>query len=215
MKPLHRIISISFFILIFSTASCQKTQSENNTDNMVLFASGVSNPVYITNAGDSRLFVVDQAGYIRILDSAGKMYTQPYLDIRSRVTFGGERGLLGLAFHPEYKTNGFFYVNYVGPGDITNISRFKVNSANPEIADPTSELKIMTITQPFSNHNGGTLCFGPDGYLYIGMGDVSSAHLAKIPMDNFMLPEEEAERYIVSLEIPRESMTATFCPVLK
>jgi len=141
---------------------------------MELFASGLSNPVCITNAGDSRLFVVDQAGYIRILDSAGKMNTQPYLDISGRVTFGGERGLLGLAFHPDYKTNGFFYVNYVGAGDITTISRFKVNSGNPEIADPTSELKLMTITQPFPNHNGGTLCFGPDGYLYIGLGDGGS-----------------------------------------
>ncbi|MDP3914122.1 MAG: PQQ-dependent sugar dehydrogenase [Bacteroidota bacterium] len=174
MKPLHRIISISFFILIFSTASCQKTQSENNIENMELFASGLSNPVCITNAGDNRLFVVDQAGYIRIVDSDGIVRTQPFLDIRDRVTFGGERGLLGLAFHPGYKTNGFFYVNYVGAGDITNISRFKVNSGNPEIADPTSELKIMTITQPYSNHNGGTLCFGPDGYLYIGLGDGGS-----------------------------------------
>jgi glucose/arabinose dehydrogenase len=120
------------------------------------------------------LFVVDQAGYIRIVDLDGIARTQPFLDIRGRVTFGGERGLLGLAFHPEYKTNGFFYVNYVGAGDITNISRFKVNSGNPEIADPTSELKIMTITQPYSNHNGGTLCFGPDGYLYIGLGDGGS-----------------------------------------
>ena len=174
MKPLHRIISISVFILIFSTASFQKSQSGNNTDNMELFASGLSNPVCIANAGDSRLFVVDQAGYIRIVDSDGMVRTQPFLDIRDRVTFGGERGLLGLAFHPDYKTNGFLYLNYVGAGDITNISRFKVNSGNPEQADPTSELKLMTITQPFSNHNGGTLCFGPDGYLYIGMGDGGS-----------------------------------------
>lgn len=174
MKPLHRIISISFFILIFSTAGCQKTQSENNIENMELFASGLSNPVSITNAGDSRLFVVDQAGYIRIIDTDGIVRTLPFLDIRNKVTFGGERGLLGLAFHPDYKTNGFFYVNYVAPGDITTISRFKVNSGNPEIADPTSELKIMTITQPYSNHNGGTLCFGPDGYLYIGLGDGGS-----------------------------------------
>lgn len=174
MKPFTRIISISIFTLVFSTASCQKTQSENNIENMELFASGLSNPVCITNAGDSRLFVVDQAGYIRTVDLTGKVNAQPFLDIRSRVVFSGERGLLGLAFHPEYKTNGFFYVNYVGTGDITTISRFRVNSDNPEIADPTSELKLMTITQPFSNHNGGTLCFGPDGFLYIGMGDGGS-----------------------------------------
>ncbi|MDP2113222.1 MAG: hypothetical protein Q8K69_04100, partial [Bacteroidota bacterium] len=81
MKPLHRIFSISIFILIFCTASCQKTQSENNIENMELFASGLSNPVCIANAGDNRLFVVDQAGYIRIVDLDGIVRTQPFLDI--------------------------------------------------------------------------------------------------------------------------------------
>ncbi len=171
MKVFQKITVLFAFVLIVSAS---KAQSGQPTGNMVLFASGVSNPVCITNAGDSRLFVVDQAGYIRIVDSAGKVNSQPFLDIRSRVVFSGERGLLGLAFHPEYKTNGFFYVNYVGTGDITTISRFKVNSGNTEIADATSELKLLTITQPFSNHNGGTICFGPDGYLYIGMGDGGS-----------------------------------------
>ncbi|OFX59610.1 MAG: hypothetical protein A2066_05175 [Bacteroidetes bacterium GWB2_41_8] len=166
---------MSIFTLVFSTASCQKTQSENNIENMELFASGLSNPVCITNAGDSRLFVVDQAGYIRIVDSNGKVNAQPFLDIRNKVVFGGERGLLGLAFHPEYKTNGFFYVNYVGAGDITTVSRFRVNSGNPELADASSELILLTVNQPFANHNGGTICFGPDGYLYIGMGDGGSS----------------------------------------
>lgn len=171
MKLLHRILSILIILLIINTSKAQNNQAASN---MVLFASGLSNPVCITNAGDSRLFVVDQAGYIRILDASGKINTQPFLDIKNKVNFSGERGLLGLAFHPDYKTNGLFYVNYVGAGDITTISRFKVNSANPELADPTSELKLMTVTQPFSNHNGGTLCFGPDGYLYIGLGDGGS-----------------------------------------
>jgi glucose/arabinose dehydrogenase len=171
MKSLHIILSLLILMLISSKSNAQNDQSVNN---MVLFASGLSNPVCITNAGDNRLFVVDQAGYIRIVDSTGKINTQPYLDIRSRVTFGGERGLLGLAFHPQYKTNGFFYVNYVGAGDSNHISRFKVSSGNPEIADPQSEFKLMTIFQPYTNHNGGSLCFGPNGYLYIGLGDGGS-----------------------------------------
>ncbi|HCY41496.1 MAG TPA: hypothetical protein DHV48_09100 [Prolixibacteraceae bacterium] len=167
MKVLRKFTALFAFVLIFNVSKAQ-------SDNMSLFASGLSNPVCITNAGDSRLFVVDQAGYIRIVDSTGKVNAQPFLDIRSKVVFGGERGLLGLAFHPEYKTNGFFYVNYVGAGDITTISRFRVNPGNPELADASSELILLTVNQPFANHNGGTLIFGPDGYLYIGMGDGGS-----------------------------------------
>ena len=159
-------------MLALSSARCQETQ---NGGNLVPFAQGLNSPVCITNAGDSRLFVVDQAGYVRIIDSSGTIYPQPYLDIHERVTFGGEQGLLGLAFHPQYTTNGYFYVNYTGAGDSTHISRFNVSSGNPDIADPQSEFKLMTINQPFTNHNGGDLGFGPDGYLYIGLGDGGSA----------------------------------------
>ena len=130
MKLLHRTLPLLIILLIINTSKAQNNQAANN---MVLFASGLNNPVCITNAGDNRLFVVDQAGYIRIVDSDGIVRTLPFLDIRDWVTFGGERGLLGLAFHPDYKTNGFFYVNYVGVSDITTISRFKVNSGNNDI----------------------------------------------------------------------------------
>lgn len=174
MKPLFKILFVFIFILFYGTSSCQKSQFANNINTMVPFATGPHNPVCITHAGDTRLFVVDQSGYIRIVDSGGKVNTQPFIDIRSRVTFGGERGLLGLAFHPAYKTNGYFFVNYIGAGDSTHISRFKVNPTNPEIADPNSEFKLMTIFQPYANHNGGELSFGPDGYLYIGLGDGGS-----------------------------------------
>jgi len=174
MKLIQHLFSFSFFALVCCISCAQDPPPGTPANNMELFASGLSNTVAIAHAGDSRLFVVDQSGYVRIVDQTGQIKTQVFLDIRNKVTFGGERGLLGLAFHPQYKTNGYFYVNYVGAGDSTNISRFKVNAANPDIADPQSEHKLMTIYQPYANHNGGTLSFGPDGFLYIGLGDGGS-----------------------------------------
>jgi len=179
MKSLHNRYWLLIFLLIFGYTSCKKNgvakiDPKINPlveSTMVSFAMGLSNPVAIICAGDSRLFVVDQAGYIRIVDSAGKVNPNPFLDIHGRVTFGGERGLLGLAFHPAYKSNGYFYVNYIGAGDITHISRFKVSTANPDMADPESEFILLNQPQPFINHKGGNLCFGPDGFLYVGLGD--------------------------------------------
>ncbi|HTX88730.1 MAG TPA: PQQ-dependent sugar dehydrogenase [Bacteroidales bacterium] len=140
-----------------------------------LLASGFNFPVCIANAGDGRLFVVEQPGRILIIDSTGAVLPTPFLDIRGRVVYGGERGLLGVAFHPLYLANGYFFVDYVGAGDSTHISRFSVSQADPDIADSNSEVKLMTIYQPYQNHNGGDVNFGPDGYLYIGMGDGGSA----------------------------------------
>jgi glucose/arabinose dehydrogenase len=138
---------------------------------LTLFAEGFSSPVTIAHAGDSRLFVVNQPGSIFIVDSAGDVNPEPFLDISGKVVFGGEQGLLGLAFHPNYKKNGYSYVNYIGAGDSTHISRFTMMAGNPDKADPQSEKNILTIPQPYKNHNGGDVVFGPDGYLYIGMGD--------------------------------------------
>lgn len=137
------------------------------------FGTGLNSPVSIKNAGDSRLFVVEQDGYIQILNADGTKNTTPFLDIEDLVidiSSGDERGFLGLAFHPDYSANGFFYVNYINLSGNTVISRFSV-SANSEIADDTSELIILTYTQPYPNHNGGDLNFGSDGYLYISSGD--------------------------------------------
>ena len=150
-------------------------QNANSAGNIQLFAQGLTKPVCIANAGDSRLFVIEQAGYIRILDSLGNLNVQPFLDIHAKVTLSDEQGLLGIAFHPQYSANGYFYVNYIGAGDSTHISRFSVSTGNPNLADPLSEVKLMTIYQPYVNHNGGDLMFGPDGYLYIGLGDGGSA----------------------------------------
>ena len=136
------------------------------------FADGFSSPLALKNAGDERLFVVEQAGVIKIVDLNGTVNTTPFLDIQSIVNAGGERGLLGLAFHPEYQTNGRFFVHYSNSSGDTQISEFSVSTSNPDIANPNSEVMLLTVSQPFSNHNGGTIAFGPqDGYLYIGLGD--------------------------------------------
>jgi len=141
---------------------------------LVEVASGFSKPVDISHANDPRLFITEQAGIIKILDENGQVSPEPFLDITDRVNDNGnERGLLGLAFHPDYSNNGYFYVNYTGPGGHTRISRFSVMPGNLQKAD-TAEMILLTINQPYSNHNGGELAFGPDGYLYIGMGDGGS-----------------------------------------
>ncbi|RYZ55635.1 MAG: cadherin, partial [Sphingobacteriales bacterium] len=142
------------------------------------FATGFSNPVDIENAGDDRLFIVQQGGIIRILNADGTINPTPFLTLApSVIDSGGEMGLLGLAFHPQYQTNGFFYVNYTRDGDgATTIARYAVSASDPNVADPASATVMLNVAQPFSNHNGGTIKFGPDGYLYIGMGDGGSAN---------------------------------------
>jgi glucose/arabinose dehydrogenase len=131
-------------------------------------------PVDLANAGDSRMFVVQQGGAIRIVNSNGTVNSTNFLNLSSLISTGSERGLLGIAFHPEYETNGYFYVNYTNTAGNTVIARYSRNTTNPDIADAASAQILLTITQPYSNHNGGCLRFGPDGYLYIGMGDGGS-----------------------------------------
>ncbi|HEV7239907.1 MAG TPA: PQQ-dependent sugar dehydrogenase [Thermoanaerobaculia bacterium] len=135
-------------------------------------ASGLDSPVSITHAGDSRLFITQQRGQVVIWDGT-RILPTPFLDIRSIISNGGERGLLSIAFHPQYAENGFFFVNYTNLGGHTIIARYRV-SADPNRADPTSAVQLLLIEQPFANHNGGQVQFGPDGYLYIGMGDGGS-----------------------------------------
>ena len=133
-------------------------------------ASGLDRPVDIQSAfdGSGRLFIVEKYGAIRIFKD-GQIYAQPFLNIDGRVDdSSNEMGLLGLAFHPNYEQNGYFYVNYTGDGGHTRISRFQ---AAADTADPNSEKVLMVIEQPFPNHNGGAVAFGPNGYLYLGLGD--------------------------------------------
>lgn len=137
-------------------------------------------PVFLTHSGDgsNRIFVVELDGIIKVFsnsESANQAAT--FLNIDGRVTSGGEMGLLGLAFHPEYANNGFFYVNYTTEQNSprrTVISRFSVQAGNANAADPNSELILLEFNQPFANHNGGMVQFGPDGYLYIATGDGGS-----------------------------------------
>jgi glucose/arabinose dehydrogenase len=140
-------------------------------------ASGFTKPLYLTHAGDGsgRLFVVEQAGRILIVEQ-GQVNPTPFLDIVSIVgSDANEQGLLGLAFHPNYASNGLFFINYTDKQGDTQIARYSV-SDNPDVADPNSAEILLTIDQPYANHNGGQVVFGPDGYLYIGMGDGGAAN---------------------------------------
>ena len=142
---------------------------------LVLVASGFTSPLDIQQAGDGsgRLFVVEQGGTIKIIQS-GNVLGTPYLDISSSVASGGELGLLGLAFHPNFTSNGCFYVNYTSTrnGKLqTFISEFRAATAAANTVNTTSEQNLFTVDQPEANHNGGGLAFGNDGFLYIGLGD--------------------------------------------
>jgi glucose/arabinose dehydrogenase len=156
-----------------------------------LVAEGLVSPVGLipTPDGSGRLFVVDQIGIIRVLKPGGALSTEPFLDLRPRMiglnASYDERGLLGLAFHPEYRDNGRFFVYYSAPlrsggpsgwNHTSHLSEFKVLEGNPEKADEASERIIFQVDQPQSNHNGGQICFGPDGFLYIPLGDGGGAN---------------------------------------
>ena len=159
--PLYLVLLLSFL-------------GYSQTITLQSFATGFDSPVEITNAGDTRLFVVQKTGLIRILNANGTINATPFLNLSSIISTNGERGLLGLAFHPNYASNGYFFVNYTNVSGNTVIARYSVDGGNPNIANTTGTI-LMTIVQPFSNHNGGSIKFGPDGYLYIGMGDGGSA----------------------------------------
>lgn len=163
-----RVLVYTTFILLF-TVSAAWGHVDLHT-----VTTGLDDPVSVTGAGDGsgRLFIVGQDGEIVIWDG-DQILAAPFLDIKSRVSCCSERGLLGLAFHPDYTSNGLFFVNYTDNSGNTVIARFEV-TANPDVADPSSEIKILTIDQPFTNHNGGDLAFGADGFLYIGTGDGGS-----------------------------------------
>ena len=132
--------------------------------------SGLVSPVHLTTpAGDARLFVVDQPGVIYVVRDGTRLAT-PFLDISDEVAYGGERGLFSMAFDPEYDSTGLFWVNYTDNAGDTRVERYRV-SADPDVADAGSAELVLHVEQPASNHNGGQIAFGPDGMLYVGMGD--------------------------------------------
>ena len=178
-SPALAALLFSLLVLAPSQASAFTTER---------MASGLSRPVYATApVGDSRLFIVEQGGLIRILSGttvAGTPFLDVSTDLVGTISGNDERGLLGLAFPADYATSGLFYINYTviasGAARVTRIVRFQV-SGDPNVADAGSAEVILEIAQPFSNHNGGHIAFGPDGFLYIGMGDGGSAG---DPLDN-------------------------------
>ena len=167
------IRSFLFLIIFFNTVLIGFSQNIELQN----FASDFTDIVEITNAGDSRLFVVEQAGIIKILNNDGSVNATPFLDITSLVRSGGENGLLGLAFPSDYATTGRFYVNYTDNSSSntnTIIARYTVDLVNsPNVANPTGTI-LLSYNQPFSNHNGGKIAFGPDNFLYISSGDGGS-----------------------------------------
>ncbi|MCP4358638.1 MAG: PQQ-dependent sugar dehydrogenase [Chloroflexi bacterium] len=194
MKIERRIWILLFTLLLFS---CQNNQVETQTSftarlfgektpeveligptaapvtaiQLTPIAAGLSKPVYLTHAGDDRFFAAEQAGTIRIIRD-GELLPEPFLDVSEILaTDGSERGLLGLAFHPQYAQNGYFYIVYTNVDGNTEISRYTVSTDDPNQADLDSATLILFIEQPYGNHNGGQLAFGPDGLFYIGLGD--------------------------------------------
>ena len=131
--------------------------------------TGLNQPVYLTHAGGSQLYIIEQEGQIRVAEADGQLHDEPFLDIHELVGAGGERGLLSMAFDPDYSQNGFFYVDYTDINGDTVVARYQTR--DPLHAMPDSALTILTVDQPAANHNGGLLVFGPDGYLYVGLGD--------------------------------------------
>lgn len=167
---MHKSISFVFFLIIPFCLFAQDIELES-------FASGFALPVDIVSDGSDRLYIVEKAGVIKIVEADGTVRSEPFLDITDRVNSGGsELGLLGLDFHPDYQNNGQFYVNYTNRADFTVIARFLRDPQDPLKGMPDSEDRMLQFGQPFNNHNGGDLDFGPDGYLYVAVGDGGSAN---------------------------------------
>ncbi len=173
---LRQIAAVSLGLLLAGIARTARAADFLPTDGLRLepIAAGLNNPLWLTApAGDSRLFIVEQPGRIRIVRD-GQLLAAPFLDLTAQVSDGNEQGLLSVAFHPDYARNGFFFVNFTDPRGDTRVERFTVSS-DPDRADPATRKLILTVPQPFANHNGGLVLFGPDRMLYIGMGDGGSA----------------------------------------
>lgn len=160
--------------LLFSISIFSSLIVNSQSINLEEFVTGLTSPVEITNANDSRLFVVQQNGIIKIVQPTGAVNTTNFLNISSKIIFGGERGLLGLAFHPQYATNGYFFVYYNNTAGNVTVARYSVSTTDPNVADPNSEKILLSIPKPFDNHNGGSIHFAPDGKLWIITGDGGS-----------------------------------------
>ncbi|MEP6950357.1 MAG: PQQ-dependent sugar dehydrogenase [Ginsengibacter sp.] len=163
-----RFFSMFFFFVISLQTRAQKLAA-------VPYVSGISSPIDIKHCGDDRLFIADKGGLIRVINADGTLRTEPFLDIASKIyADGDEEGFLGIAFSPDYKSSGKFYVDYtanISGQPTTVIEEYKVSEADSNVADVSSALPLLTQSQPYTNHKGGNLMFGKDGYLYINFGD--------------------------------------------
>jgi len=182
---MHRTLTLGLWALVLCACSDGSSDGPTGPGNgeppsvglaVEVVAQGLEEPVFLTAPeGDPRLFVVELPGRIRVIED-GTLLPTPFLDITDEVrSAGGEQGLFSVAFHPDYDTNGFFYVNYTAEdtGGGTRVERYTV-SADPGAADALSAKTILSVAQPFTNHNGGLVTFGPDGMLWVGMGDGGS-----------------------------------------
>jgi len=157
-------------VLACGKAAAQPPLKSSNAIQAVAVADGFDHPLYLCSApGSARIFVVEQPGRIRWIEN-GRPSKRVFLDLTSRVSNGGERGQLGLAFHPAYATNGFLYVNYTDRNGDTRVERYTARADRDSVV-PVTAKQILFVKQPFANHNGGMITFGPDGMLYVGMGD--------------------------------------------
>lgn len=176
MTTIHRCLGALALVACAENSNGNGPPPPPGSDSLTLVpvAQSLTNPVYVAApAGDvNRLFIVEQPGRIRIVQN-GTLLATPFLDITNRVSYGGEQGLFSVAFHPSYATNGFFYVDYTDVSGDTRVERYTV-SADSNVADSATHALILFVNQPYANHNGGLVMFGPDGMFYIGMGDGGS-----------------------------------------
>src|SRR5262245_24163718 len=152
------------------------SQSQLTSVSAHLLVSGLSQPVFVTAspADFEHIYVLEKTGQIKIVDTAsGQVAPTPFLDVSSQISAAGEGGLLGLAFHPNFASNGFVYVDLINSSGNTEVRRYHVNASNPNQLDPASATLIITVGQPagLTNHKAGWLGFGPDGFLYVALGD--------------------------------------------
>ncbi|HZF99438.1 MAG TPA: PQQ-dependent sugar dehydrogenase, partial [Chitinophagales bacterium] len=188
---------------LFCILASFTTKAQTPNVELTPVATGLSAPIYVTHCGDERLFIIEQAGRIRVKQpgSPTGSYTT-FLDITAEVVDGGEKGLLGLAFHPDYKNNGYFFVNYTnnggGPSGKSVLARYSVDPVDSNVALVASGVVLDTIHQPYSNHNGGCIQFGADGYLYMGMGDGGAGNDPENRAQNMMSKLGKMLRYDVN-----------------
>ena len=181
-KVVTVVLLCAFLTPLFAQESSSVVQIPDAQNvQLTLVADGFHRPLFITHAGDGsgRLFVVEQTGFVHIIQD-GKVLDESFLNVSQIVGTGldlsdpdnnSENGLLGMAFHPNYQENGLFYIYYTDQNLNSVLARYQISNANPNLADRESGQEILTAFQPYVNHNGGMLAFGPDGYLYLALGD--------------------------------------------